>query len=80
MSAQLHGYDISAAQYPAQEHLPPNVQLKILDSVDGEVPEELCGYYDIVHLRLFIGVINNRSPLPLLKNALKMLSKTFTLV
>ncbi len=39
-SAQLDGSDISAAQYPTKEHLPPNVRLRVLD-VLNDPPAEL---------------------------------------
>ena len=74
-TAQLDRFDVSAAQYPDAEHLPDNVCLKLLDSMSEDPPEELHNKYDIVHLRQFIGVIRHGSPLPLLTNALKMLSK-----
>lgn len=74
-SVQLDGFDISAAQYPAQEHLPANVHLAVLDSVSTKLPKEMYGQYDIVHLRLFIGVVRDRDPSPLLLNALNMLRK-----
>ena len=73
-TTQFDGFDISTAQYPAHEHLPANVRLKVLDSVNGEPPEDLQGQYDVVHLRLFISVIE-KDPLPLLLNSLKLLRK-----
>lgn len=39
-------------------------------------PQELLGKYDVVHLRLFIGVIQNDDPgnIDIIENLVKMLS------
>ena len=39
------------------------------------LPHELLGKYDIVHLRLFIVLVKNNDPVPLLENLIRMLSK-----
>ena len=39
------------------------------------LPHELLGKYDIVHLRLFIVLVKNNDPVPLLRNLIRMLSK-----
>lgn len=39
------------------------------------LPHDLLGKYDIVHLRLFIVLIKNNDPVPLLGNLIQMLSK-----
>ena len=39
------------------------------------LPHELVGKYDIVHLRLFIVLVRNNDPAPLLRNLIQMLSK-----
>lgn len=41
------------------------------------LPADLVGKYDIVHLRLFIVLIKHNDPVPLLRNLIAMLSKTF---
>lgn len=73
-SAQLHGYDISPAQYPPKEWLPKNVNLHVLNMLDP-VPEELVGTYDVVHVGLLIMVVRNEDPTPVLINLLTLLSK-----
>lgn len=39
------------------------------------LPHDLLGKYDIVHLRLFIVLIKDNDPVPLLRNLIAMLSK-----
>lgn len=72
-TAQLDGFDISSAQFPAREWLPKNVNLTNLD-VLAPVPEHLIAKYDIVHIGLFVTVVQDDDPLPLLDNLLLMLS------
>lgn len=38
------------------------------------IPEELKGKYDIVNVRLFLTVVRNDDPLPILQNLMDMLS------
>lgn len=76
-STVLDGFDVSADQYPIPENRPANVTLSVWDCIQGQVPPQLEGAYDIVHLRLFVGVVSNCDPTPLLQNALKMLSMDF---
>lgn len=66
------GFDVSADQYPPKEWLPANLSLETLD-IHKEIPEELKGKYDIVHVRLFLTVVKNDDPLPILKNLMDML-------
>ena len=74
-SARLDGFDVSAGQYPPQEWLPENISLTTLD-VHEPVPEALRGKYDIVHVRLFLTVVRNNDPRPILDNMLRMLSQS----
>lgn len=74
-SARLDGFDISGGQYPPKEWLPANLSLRTLD-VHKPIPEEFKGQYDIVHVRLFLTVVRNDDPLPILNNLMDMLSKT----
>lgn len=77
-AAQIDGFDISFAQCPPAEWLPEGVRLRELDLYEP-LPAELEGIYDVVHLRLFFVVIRNNDPAPVLKNLLRMLSKSSTL-
>ena len=72
-SFQLNGFDISVKQYPAA--LPANVLLQIADALQ-DPPFESIGGYDFVHVRLFMGVISDNNPLPLLRHCMKLLSRS----
>lgn len=76
VSAQIDRFDISLDQCPPPEWLPPNISVRKLDILKP-LPEELLGQYDIVHVRLFICVIRDDDPVPVLTNLLKMLSEYF---
>ena len=71
--ARLDGYDISAAQYPPEAWLPTKVTLSTLD-IFQDVPIELEGQFDVVHLRAFLAVVKNNDPTPILQNLIKLLS------
>lgn len=60
-SHQLYGFDISADSFIAAEHLPGNMELKVVDA-SKPPPEELRGQFDIVHVRLLQSVIVNDDP------------------
>lgn len=44
------------------------------DVYEDDLPAELRGVYDIVHVRFFLCVIRDGDPRPLLRNLLMMLS------
>ncbi|EFR01487.1 hypothetical protein MGYG_04495 [Nannizzia gypsea CBS 118893] len=71
-SAQLDGFDISLANAPHKQWWPQNVTLRQWDIFD-DVPEEMIGKYDIVHLRLLILVVENSDPRPIIQKVHKML-------
>ncbi|MCJ1225629.1 hypothetical protein MMC12_002278 [Toensbergia leucococca] len=72
-SAQLEGLDISLDQTPPTSWLPPNVSFHHFN-IFHEIPEDLVEQYDIVHVRLLILVVQNNSPVPVLRQLLKLLS------
>ncbi|KAL9002012.1 MAG: hypothetical protein Q9188_005039 [Gyalolechia gomerana] len=59
-SWELEGSDVSAEQFPAEEYLPKNVRLKVLDAFQ-EIPGELHEAFDIVHIRAFALVVKGAS-------------------
>lgn len=73
-SAELNGFDISTAGFPPQEWLPKTVTLNKLD-IFHDPPDPLHNKYDLVHIRLFLRVLQDRSPEDVLEHCLKMLSK-----
>lgn len=72
-SAQLDGFDNNLSQSPPKEWLPHNVNMYHFDAF-GDLPNELVGKYDIVHVRLFLLIVRNNDPMPLLKKFVQMLS------
>ena len=74
-SAHLNGFDVSPSQYPPKEWLPSHTSLQVLD-IHKDLPDELKGKYDLVHIRLFLTVVRNDNPLPILQRAMDMLSKS----
>ena len=72
---RLDGFDISASQFPAAELLPENMTLKTMD-IFADIPEDLVGKYDIVHVRAFALVVRDGDPGPILENLIKMLSRS----
>ena len=54
--------------------MPKNVSREVFD-VFGEIPDELVGKFDVVHIRFSLCVIRRNDPEPLLKNLIKMLSE-----
>jgi len=74
LSVQLDGFDIDLTQCPPKAWLPSNVAMHHLD-VFADIPQQMIGKYDIIHLRLFLLIVRDNDPSPLLNNVLKMLSK-----
>ena len=72
--AQLVGYDVSSAQFPNRESLPPQVRLENLDILSDELPEELVGTFDVVHVRALVLVVQAGDPRTLLSNSCALLS------
>lgn len=74
-SAQLHGFDISAAQYPDLKRTPPNVHLHVHDAFEPFSPEHHAKY-DIVHVQFFLTLIGGHKKfLMALRNLISLLSE-----
>lgn len=71
-SAQLDGLDISLAQAPPKQWLPKNVNLRTWNAMN-DVPSDLVGQYDLVHVRLLVLVVDNSDPRPMLRNLITLL-------
>ena len=71
-----NGFDISSSSFPPEEWLPNNVSLGVWNVVD-EPPKALQERYDVVHIRLFLVVIEGNDPLPVLRHCLKILSTSY---
>ena len=73
-TAQLDGFDISTKQFPHFGWLPENVKVDILD-IFKPLPENLRHQYDVVHVGVFVLVVEKGDPLPILDNLLALLSR-----
>ncbi|KAJ6024644.1 hypothetical protein N7540_005441 [Penicillium herquei] len=69
-SARLDGLDISLDAAPLPEMLPQNLNLRLWNIKD-DVPEDLIGVYDVVHVRFFAFVLQQ----PDLENVIDNLAK-----
>lgn len=72
-SARLEGFDISFDAAPPRETLPSNVSFRHWD-VNQDLPEDLVGQFDIVHVRFFAFVLMNEQVQPVVDRLYKMLS------
>lgn len=72
-SARLEGFDISHDSAPPAEALPSNVRFRIWD-VKQDVPEDLVGVFDIIHLRFLSFVLLNDQIPAAVERIFKMLS------
>lgn len=71
----LDALDVSFGSAPPKEWLPQNVTLRQWD-IFTEVPEDLIGVYDIVHVSLFTFVLQDKDITAALGKLLKLLSKS----
>lgn len=69
----LEGLDIAMHQAPPEHLLPNNVRFKYLN-LQGDIPSEFVGRYDLVHARFLLGLVKNNDPVPILENLVKLLS------
>ncbi|KAI1822659.1 S-adenosyl-L-methionine-dependent methyltransferase [Xylaria intraflava] len=72
ISARLDGYDINVNNFPAAAFIPESITLKKLDIL-SQLPKEILGTYDIVHIRAFQSIIVNQDVTPLLSAVLALL-------
>lgn len=70
-TAQLDGFDIDSSQAPPQQWMPSNATLRYCNIFEN-LPDDLIGKYDFVHVRLLVLVIEQGDPSSVLRN-LKML-------
>lgn len=70
--ATFYGFDVNLSQAPPKEWLPSNVDLVHWNMFD-EVPEDMLGRFDIVHVRLLILVVQNSDPRNVIRNLVNML-------
>lgn len=76
-NANLHGFDVSTAQFPHKNWLPAHVSLQQLDAF-GDIPPVLIEKYDVVHIGLIVAAIRGGDPSPLVDKLLSVLSMPIT--
>lgn len=69
-NATLDGFDISPVLFP--QPTPPGMTLATMD-VKEPVPEELCGKYDLVHVRLLAAAMGADEWAPVVRNVARLL-------
>lgn len=77
-STEILGTDIDLAQVPPASWVPSNVSFRAQDAF-AEPAADLVGRFDLVHVRLLLFLVKDDDPVPLLKNLMKMLSKSMPL-
>ena len=76
--ATFDGLDISSAHLPRRNWLPANISLRELKDF-GEIPPELVGKYDVVHVGLIVAGSRSQEELAtLVGKLLAFLSKIHT--
>lgn len=73
-SAQLEGFDISFDAAPHAKTLPSNVKFRHWD-VNTDLPDDLVGVFDIVHVRFFAFVLLVDQVPVVVERLFRMLSK-----
>lgn len=69
--AQLDGFDKDLSQAPHKSLLPSNVSMRHWD-IFTDLPDDMVGKYDYVHVRLLVLVLHGNSQ-PFIQKLLKML-------
>ncbi|KUJ18659.1 uncharacterized protein LY89DRAFT_683569 [Mollisia scopiformis] len=70
--AQIHGFDNDIRQAPHRDWLPLNLSIRYWNIFE-ELPNDLVGKYDYVHVRLLVLVIQEGNPRSVLRKLWKML-------
>ncbi|KAJ5731187.1 uncharacterized protein N7483_005695 [Penicillium malachiteum] len=71
-SLRVTAFDIAGTHFPSPEFWPSNAKFALLNSLQ-DVPSELVGQFDVIHLRMWAFVVRGDDPSPLIQNAAKML-------
>lgn len=64
--------NIDLAKAPHESWMPANVSLRVWNILE-EIPDDLLGNFDFIHVRLAVLVIRNSDPQPLLQRIMKLL-------
>ena len=74
-STRLIGFDIQPVHFPSPDHIPTNIELIERDVLDANLPEDLVGTFDMVHIRAFGSSIRNSDCAPLLGAVNRLLKR-----
>ena len=77
-SVQIDAIDISLAQCPPRDWLPPNIRTVQRD-IYAPVPESMQGVYDLIHVQNWLCIFRDETAEALLGNLGKMLSRWLSL-
>ncbi|KAI1283473.1 hypothetical protein F5Y07DRAFT_408785 [Xylaria sp. FL0933] len=72
-SFQAEGYDINAANFPSPKFLPESIRLNKLDVLSKQLPDDIIGTFDVVHIRDFSSFIINNDTKPVLSTVMALL-------
>lgn len=70
--ASIDAFDLSLEQAPPKHWWPSNATFTQRD-IFAPIPTEMQGRYDVVHIRLFLCVVQGGDPMPLLRNLMLLL-------
>ncbi|KAH7025112.1 uncharacterized protein B0I36DRAFT_250086 [Microdochium trichocladiopsis] len=70
-SHRLDGFDVNPVNFPPAHTLPSNIHLSTLNVFN--LPAELEGVYDVVHLRAFVSIVTKNDPSAIIGVVLRML-------
>ncbi|KAL8718666.1 MAG: hypothetical protein Q9225_004219 [Loekoesia sp. 1 TL-2023] len=71
-NAQVDGFDIDLTLAPHELSLPPNTSLRNWN-IFNDIPSDMVGKYDVVHVRLLILVVENSDPSRIIQKLLELL-------
>jgi len=72
-TAQLQGFDLTAVNFPDKGWLPNNISMHVLDAFTPDLPADVVGVFDIVHVRAIARAVKDNHVHPLITNLVKML-------
>lgn len=72
-NTELHGFDISDAQFPPAHWLPENVKLHLQDAFADCWPVKWHGRFDVVNIRFMITLLGSREAFEMLMRNVRLL-------
>ncbi|MCJ1377203.1 hypothetical protein MMC17_000295 [Xylographa soralifera] len=69
---QFDCYDVTDKQFPSKDLLLKNISLQVHNAFE-DFPEHLHGTYDVVHVQMFLTIVKDDDPEPLIRNFMNLL-------